>query len=273
MDTDRERWLAEHPYLGRLAAFEEAVERAAAGAGATAAPPAPGAWDADRAKGIPLLRSAAAGVDVIGPAAANLGVLAGVLSKGSVPESLGAACRALGGRLASDADRGAAIRWVLGDESVAALPEAGLLRLLGWNAIARAAAPAVAAAAPAFELDRWGHGYCPTCGAPPAVAQLAGPAEMRQRTLACGVCRTRWPWRRLGCPFCGNDAPERIDLLVPEGEPALRIDGCRECSGYLKTYVGEGHEALLLADWSTIHLDVLADERGFRRKGASLYEL
>jgi hypothetical protein len=31
-------------------------------------------------------------------------------------------------------------------------------------------------------------------------------------------------------------------------EPALRIDYCPECSGYLKTYLGEGEESLLLAD-------------------------
>ena len=57
-----------------------------------------------------------------------------------------------------------------------------------------------------------------------------------------------------------------------EGEP-FRIDLCRACKGYVKTYVGEGEEDLFLSDWSTLHLDLLAVRRGFRRLGASLYDI
>ena len=41
----------------------------------------------------------------------------------------------------------------------------------------------------------------------------------------------------------------------------------------LKTYLGQGEEELYLADWTTLHLDVLAGERGLVRRGATLYEL
>jgi FdhE protein len=57
-----------------------------------------------------------------------------------------------------------------------------------------------------------------------------------------------------------------------EGEPALRIDHCESCSAYLKTYDGEGEETLLLSDWSTLHLDLIAHDRGLKRLAASLYE-
>jgi FdhE protein len=57
-----------------------------------------------------------------------------------------------------------------------------------------------------------------------------------------------------------------------EGEATLRIDHCGACGGYLKTYVGQGDEALLLSDWSSLHLDLLAQDRGLKRLAASLFE-
>jgi FdhE protein len=42
---------------------------------------------------------------------------------------------------------------------------------------------------------------------------------------------------------------------------------------YLKTYVGEGSEATLLADWTSIHLDLVARDHGLKRLVWSLYEL
>jgi FdhE protein len=45
------------------------------------------------------------------------------------------------------------------------------------------------------------------------------------------------------------------------------------CRGYLKTYIGGGSEALLLADWTSLHLDLIAQDRGLKRLAASLYEV
>jgi FdhE protein len=53
----------------------------------------------------------------------------------------------------------------------------------------------------------------------------------------------------------------------------LRLDVCHACRGYVKTYVGDGGERVLLADWSSLHLDVLARDRGLERRGESLYDL
>ena len=58
-----------------------------------------------------------------------------------------------------------------------------------------------------------------------------------------------------------------------EGEGGLRIDYCESCRGYLKTYAGEGSENVLLADWTSLHLDLIACDRGLRRLAASLYAL
>ena len=59
----------------------------------------------------------------------------------------------------------------------------------------------------------------------------------------------------------------------PSGEAGLRIDHCEACKGYLKTYDGQGNEELLLADWSSLHLDLLAHDRGLKRMAASMFDL
>jgi hypothetical protein len=81
-------------------------------------------------------------------------------------------------------------------------------------------------------------------------------------------CRTRWQFKRTGCPFCETNA-QRLASVSIEGERGLRIDHCESRGGYLKTYDGE---ALLLPDWSSLHLDVIAHDRGLKRLAASLYE-
>jgi FdhE protein len=58
-----------------------------------------------------------------------------------------------------------------------------------------------------------------------------------------------------------------------EGEGGLRIDYCESCRGYLKTYEGEGSESVLLADWTSIQLDVVATDRGLKRLAGSVYEI
>ncbi|HEY1334913.1 MAG TPA: formate dehydrogenase accessory protein FdhE, partial [Myxococcaceae bacterium] len=150
-------------------------------------------------------------------------------------------------------------------------PSPGLLRFLGWTMLRRALRPVVEAFTGWRDDERWLRRYCPICGAGPAMAQIAG-TEARQRLLCCGRCNARWRWRRTQCPFCENDS-HRLAGIKIDAEPALRIDHCTECRGYLKTYVGQGQESLLLADWTSLHLDLLAHERGLERKATSLYDL
>jgi len=104
------------------------------------------------------------------------------------------------------------------------------------------------------------------------MAQLVVSDAGRKRLLACGGCRTRWEYRRTVCPFCEED-PQRVASLKVQGEGRLRIDYCESCRGYLKTYDGQGDEGLLLADWTSLHLDLAADDRGLKRLAASLYDL
>jgi FdhE protein len=157
------------------------------------------------------------------------------------------------------------------DDETLAPPFPGLLRYLAWTAMARFLRPVVIAFDGWRDEDRWLRRYCPTCGSLPAMAQLVGADPGRKRLLSCGCCGTRWQFKRTGCPFCESDA-QRLASLTIEGERGLRIDHCESCGGYLKTYDGQGSESLLLSDWSSLHLDLIAHDRGLKRLASSLYE-
>jgi FdhE protein len=105
------------------------------------------------------------------------------------------------------------------------------------------------------------------------MAVLVEAASGRARLLACGLCKTRWKHKRVACPFCDNEDADRLGVLEVEQEPMLRLDVCDACKGYVKTHTGGADEALALADWPTLYLDVLAKDRGYTRRGESIYEL
>ena len=268
----RENWLEAHTYLQPVAKLCAEVERKAADI-QIGSPEIP-SWEdysGDFQEGIPLLQSSCARIDLeaIGRAAVSL---VHKLASESSSKRIAAEASALdaGLRREPDAPR-RIVAWLLGDDSFHT-PSPGLLRYLGWTVAARYLLPVRTAFDRWRDEDRWMRNYCPTCGSAPAMAQLVGMDQGRKRLLACGRCGTRWLFKRTECPFCAND-PQRLAVLSVEGEAGLRIDYCESCKGYLKTYAGEGNESLLLSDWSSLHLDLLAHDRGLKRVAASLYEL
>jgi FdhE protein len=274
MDESSRRWIAQHSFLEGVAAFHDAVEGAVAKAALPAAPaPAAGTWEADHARKVPLLHSAAAGLasaPALGEAVAKL---AFELARSAVPEPIKTKAVALRDAIASPAARAALVRSLVEDGEPPEGVDPGFTRFVAWTALAHALAPAIRAVAASRDDDAWNSGCCPTCGAAPGMTQLVPNEVGRKRILACGQCRTRWAYRRIACPHCANEDANQLAVLELEGEPALRLDVCEACKGYVKTYTETGDEPLMLADWSSLHLDVLASEKGFERKGASLYEL
>ena len=104
------------------------------------------------------------------------------------------------------------------------------------------------------------------------MAQLVGADPGRRRYLVCGRCATQWRYGRTMCPFCEADSQKLAGIEI-EGESGLRVDYCESCHGYLKTYDGHGDEQILLADWTSLHLDQLALDRGLQRRAVSLYDI
>lgn len=265
-------WLEKHPYLRPIADFHAQVVAANCISTGTAIIPAWGRYAEDFEIGIPLMRSSHLSIN-LQPAQTMLVSLIRNLSLKPLPEKFVAETRALDAQLRSEFDApGRAIGWLLSNNDFDT-PHPGLLRYFGWAVLSRYLNPLVKAFAKWRDEDRWLRSWCPTCGSGPSMSQLVGVDPGRERFLFCGCCGSRWRFRRMGCPFCeaGND--HRRTVLAIDGEQQLRIDYCESCSGYLKTYNGEGREALMLADWTSLHLDLVAGDHGLKRLASSLYEL
>jgi FdhE protein len=113
----------------------------------------------------------------------------------------------------------------------------------------------------------WTRGYCPVCGAWPALAEARGLE--RSRWLRCARCGGGWRIDWLRCPYCDNSDHATLGALVGEAMLETRtIDTCRMCRGYLKTLTmlhPTPADAVALVDMATVDLDIAALERGYQR--------
>ena len=123
--------------------------------------------------------------------------------------------------------------------------------------------------------SEWMHGYCPVCSAWPAITELRGLE--RNRRLRCGRCATDWPLPVLHCAFCGELHHDQLGTLTPEGESQTRrIEICRTCKGYLKTFTTLRPMSLRLVamtDLASVDLDLIAQEREYARPARSAWTL
>jgi len=269
----RDAWLAKHPYLNGMAGLQTLMDTALAEARIpTSENPAWNPYIDDFYAGVPLLLSSRITIDFLPPAEALARLVRALASK-PLPEELASKIGDLVGDLQCNSSLAhRAVAWLLARDTF--IPrDPGLLYYLGWTVMARYLHRVVAAFSQWRDEERWLRNYCPTCGASPGMAQLVGSDPARLRLLSCSCCATRWRYRRTGCPFCDTEDDRRLAILTIEREDALRIEYCKTCGGYLKTYGGEGSEPLLLADWTSLHLDVIARDRGLKRYAGSLYQL
>jgi FdhE protein len=113
----------------------------------------------------------------------------------------------------------------------------------------------------------WQRGYCFVCGAAATLGELQGNDQ--EKHLRCGTCGADWRFPRLQCLYCGNTDPKTLGYLYPEKlREQMRIDICDNCHGYLKVisaFSPTPVECLAVQDLATLHLDYIAQERGYAR--------
>jgi FdhE protein len=113
--------------------------------------------------------------------------------------------------------------------------------------------------------ETWLKGYCPMCGSLPSLSLLR--EEVGKRYLLCSYCGYEWQIDRVICPFCNNHEQDSLHYFYGEGEESYRIDLCDRCHQYIKTLDLRKMEApdCLLEDLATLHLDLLASQKGYQR--------
>jgi FdhE protein len=110
----------------------------------------------------------------------------------------------------------------------------------------------------------WHEGYCPICGQEPKIGEIRDDEGFRY--LFCNQCGYEWHFRRVKCPFCGNEEQQSLAYFTIEGEERYRVDVCYVCKRYIKMvdFRNTEEEANLdVEDIATLHLDILANEEGY----------
>ncbi|MDD3249225.1 MAG: formate dehydrogenase accessory protein FdhE [Smithella sp.] len=116
-----------------------------------------------------------------------------------------------------------------------------------------------------IEKSGWAEGYCPICGKEPKIGEIR-ESEDGRRYLFCHQCGHKWHFRRIKCPFCGNEEQHSLAYFAVEGEESHRVDVCNKCRRYIKIIeLPKSSEGVNLdvEDIATLHLDMLAYEEGY----------
>jgi FdhE protein len=125
--------------------------------------------------------------------------------------------------------------------------------------------PIGAALGTLLSAGSWAEGYCPVCGSFPKLGEFRGLEQTR--FLRCGLCAAAWQFPRLRCPGCGNRDHRRLGYLHVEGEEGkCRAATCEDCRQYVKmvsTLTPLSALQLLVTDVATVHLDLLAADKGY----------
>jgi len=123
-----------------------------------------------------------------------------------------------------------------------------------------------------IDQEKWLKGNCPICGSFPAMEKFR--REDGKRILWCGLCGTEWHFKRLSCPFCGNEDHNTLRFFLVEENSAsvkdgFRVDVCDKCKRYIKTLderkLPESEKPeLYIENLNTVYLDVLAQKDGYQ---------
>ncbi|NLI71066.1 MAG: formate dehydrogenase accessory protein FdhE [Firmicutes bacterium] len=280
LDVTIEDWVRERPYLKEIAQLQKIIEAVIKKSGGEAVTPyVPGEGVLEEFKrGIPILKT---GENLEGfmKEVENLIVkMIDALVTASLPGQIITQSLQVKAAFAEKEDLvGCLVAEAVKDSSVKDSKKdlgevsEGFLLFLVWKALSHVLEPLKEKVSMLLEEDPWLRGYCPVCGQLPAMAHLLKTEKGRERNLICGCCQMHWRFKRMGCPYCGNEDQKTLEIIGLDEEPDLRVDTCKECEGYLKTYIGEGQELAALTDWSTLHLDLVAKKQGFKRIGYQMY--
>ena len=80
----------------------------------------------------------------------------------------------------------------------------------------------------------YNQNVCPACGGLPQLAVLRPEGEGVSRSLVCAFCLCEWPFRRIICPWCGEEDKEKLPHYSSEAWKYVHVEACDNCQRYFK---------------------------------------
>jgi FdhE protein len=113
----------------------------------------------------------------------------------------------------------------------------------------------------------YGKPLCPACGGLPQLVVLRPEGEGASRWLLCSFCLREWLFRRIVCPWCGEEDKEKLPQYSAEECGHVMVEGCDTCKKYLKAVdmTRDGHAEPLVDEAALAVLDVWAVDHGYAK--------
>ncbi len=120
-----------------------------------------------------------------------------------------------------------------------------------------------------------GGSVCPICQSRPQLAVLRPEGEGGKRSLMCSLCLREWDFRRILCPYCGEEDHRKLPRFSAEEFPHVHVDACDTCKRYLKTVdlTINGLAVPLVDEIAAAPLDLWATEHGYEKIALNLMGL
>src|SRR5262245_52848147 len=119
--------------------------------------------------------------------------------------------------------------------------------------------------------------HCPACGGLPQVSVRveSDSGDGGSRNLLCASCLCEWPYRRVACANCGEEAPTKLAYFKAEQFTHIKIEICESCKRYVKNIdlTELGNASPLVDDIATASLDLWAVQRGYTKVEINLVGL
>jgi len=108
---------------------------------------------------------------------------------------------------------------------------------------------------------------CPACGGFPQLSVLKPEGEGASRWLLCSFCLREWLYRRIVCPWCGEEDKEKLPRYSAEECGHVLVEACDTCKKYLKAVdmTIDGHAEPLVDEAALAVLDVWAADHGYTK--------
>ena len=95
------------------------------------------------------------------------------------------------------------------------------------------------------------------------------------RSLICSFCLAEWQFRRIVCPNCAEENPDKLPVFTAGELPNVRVECCDTCKSYMKTIdlTKNGLAEPVVDEIAAIPLDLWAQERGYTKLQPNLLQM